>query len=711
MNSADSPLQRPVQTLGGITPEQLRSLARLGIRRVHHLLFHFPRDYQVVDPSVEIAELEEGTTVAVVGEVAEVDSYQTAAGQLICGVLIRQGSHFLRATWFNQPFVRGKYHVGQRVRATGRVRFRGLRWEMAHPQVTVLAPDEESRGPQVMPVYPLTAGIKQPFLRRLIQRAVTKFAQFLDEALPLELRESRQLLSIRDAVRMLHDPVDELSRDAALRRFRYQELLTLQLAMAWQTVQRQRVVRAPELLLDTRIDARIRRLLPYALTADQDRVVSEIADDMGSSVPMHRLLQGEVGSGKTLVAAYAMLLAIAHGYQTALMAPTEILAHQHFEIFQRLLQQSRVRMALLAGSITARERRERLAELAAGQLDLVVGTHALASDEVRFQRPGLVVVDEQHKFGVQQRSELRGGELAPHYLTMSATPIPRSLARALMGDLKISTIRELPPGRQSVHTYLGAEDDRAKWWDFFRRKLNEGRQGLIVSPFIARRDDDDADDSDGGRDERKSAETLCESLAQGELEAYRIDVLHGRMQHHERLLAMEDFRSGKTQVLIATSLIEVGIDVPNAAVMTIEHADRFGLAQLHQLRGRVGRGSFPGYVCLYSTSEDAQVRQRLAKFAQTTSGFDVAELDLQLRGPGDLLGTRQHGSLPFRAADLARDIELLEHAGLDARQILAADPDLAGEQWQWIKRTLQRRYGELVESGDTTLPGKTLQSE
>ncbi len=466
--------------------------------------------------------------------------------------------------------------------------------------------------------------------------------------------------------------------------------MILQLALALKRQQVYEALPAFPLELTAKIDARIRRLLPFELTAGQNQAIEEIAADMARPHPMNRLLQGDVGSGKTIVAVFAMLLAVAHKTQVVLMAPTEVLARQHVDTLSRLLASSHTHIGLLTGGQTAKARQALLAEIESGEVRIVVGTQAVVANELTYDRLGLVVIDEQHKFGVRQRAALRGGEAQPHYLVMTATPIPRTMAMTLFGDLDVTTLADAPPGRQSVHTYAPPADDRPRWWEFFRKKLREGRQGFVVVPLV-----------DGSEDvQATSLSEAYESLANGELEAFRIGLMHGRMTPNEKEAAMTAFRHGETQVLVATSVVEVGIDVPNATLMTVEGAERFGLAQLHQLRGRISRGSHPGYCCVFSNATTDEAQQRLAAFVESNDGFRLAELDFQMRGPGDLLGTRQHGLPPLRIADLLRDTEVLEEARADARAMVAADPRLARPELASLRRMVLVRYGKSLDLGD-----------
>jgi ATP-dependent DNA helicase RecG len=445
------------------------------------------------------------------------------------------------------------------------------------------------------------------------------------------------------------------------------------------------------LVATAEIDARIRRRLPFELTAGQQTAIREIAADIARETPMNRLLQGEVGSGKTVVALYAMLVAVAHGFQAALMAPTEILAQQHADTLAEILRASRVRHRLLSGSLTAKERQQVLADIAAGNVDVVIGTHAIVQKDVQFAKLGLVVIDEQHKFGVRQRAALRQGQQSPHYLVMTATPIPRTVSMTIFGDLDVSTLRDMPPGRRPVNTYLVTPDKQAKWWHFVRDKLRAGRQAYVVAPLVEESQNVAA----------ASVAAAFERLTNGELSAFRVGVIHGRMTPHEKESAIADFRSGKTQVLVSTSVIEVGVDVRNACVMVVDSAERFGLAQLHQLRGRVGRGAFPGYCAVLVEDERSEEsRERLDAFVATNDGFELAELDFRLRGPGDLFSAQQHGLPPLRIADLRSDLAVLEQARRHAEQLFSSDPGLTRAEHARLRRQMLVRYGSALELSD-----------
>lgn len=687
-------LGTPVQFLKGVGPQRAELLAKLGLHYAADLLFCFPRAYQNMSELREISQLEEGKLASVVGVIEEIDLRNTGPGKSLLGLLVRQGPQYLRCLWFNQPWMRQKLAEGRRVLISGEPKQEGLRWEMVHPRVEFLADDEDAPAGRILPVYSLTEGINQTQMRRAISGVVESHAALVEDVFPADYLEAHRLWPISAALPQIHEPESEASLEQARRRFIYQELLVLQLALAFRKWRLAHQRQAPPLPTSSKIDARITRLFPFELTAGQRQAIDEIAADMARPFPMNRLLQGDVGSGKTVVAMYALLLAVAHGYQAALMAPTEILARQHLQTLGTALAASKVRLALLTGALTAAERSDVLAKIAAGEIDVVIGTHAVthavAKSGVEFKKLGLVVIDEQHKFGVRQRAALKKAGVDPHYLVMTATPIPRTVGMTLFGDLDVSTLREPPPGRQSVHSYLATDDQRMRWWHFFRQKLDEGRQGYVIAPLV----------EEAETVEAANVQATFEALRNGELNGYRLGLLHGRMTPAEKDAAMQAFRAGRTQVLVATSVVEVGVDVPNATLMTIEGGERFGLAQLHQLRGRISRGAHSGYLCVFATPASDDVEERLDAFTKTSDGFDLAELDFNLRGPGDLFGTKQHGLPPLLIADLRRDVAVVEEARRDAQALIDSDPELDNPAFARLRRMVFRRYGEALDLGD-----------
>ncbi len=682
-------LATPVQFLKGVGPARADVLARLDLHTARDVLFFFPRTYQDMTELRDVDQLEEDKLQSVCGTVEEFELRGSQPGRCMLGVLVRSASGHLRGMWFNQPFMQEKFKVGQRVVFSGKPKHQGLVWQMSHPKVDFLADDDETPKGRIVPVYPLTEGILQWQMRKVVAEAVAAFADLLEEVFPEDYRQVHNLWPLQRAIRQIHSPDGAEELAAARRRLAYQELFLLGLALALKR-QQQHQRQAPPLEATAQIDARIRRLFPFELTAGQQQAIADLRADMAQSRPMNRLLQGDVGSGKTVVALYAMLLAVAHGHQAVLMAPTEILARQHALTIRRLLTDSQVRRAELIGGLPANVRTAMLEEIAAGRIDLIVGTQAVLQEDVRFARLGLVVIDEQHRFGVRQRAALRQTGPDPHYLVMTATPIPRTVTMTLFGDLDVSVLAELPPGRQKVHTYVAGDEKREPWWAFVRKKLDEGRQGFVVVPLV----------EDSEQSSAASVQAAYEALANGELEAYRLAMIHGRMTSEEKDAAMDRFRRGETQVLVSTSLVEVGVDVPNATLMTIESGERFGLAQLHQLRGRIGRGKHPGFCCVFAAPQTQESQERLKAFESTSDGFALAEIDFRLRGPGELFGTRQHGLPPLRVADLQQDAALLAEARRDAAELVAADPGLSQPQHVILRQRMLARYGKALDLGD-----------
>jgi len=669
-----------------------KRLDRLGIRREQDLLLHLPLRYEDETRVVPIGTLRAGQRAQVEGEV--VRSEVSGHGRRVLQVDLRDdtGAVGLRFLHFYGSQLR-QFEPGKRVRASGEVRGGLFGLEIVHPHYRLVR-DGEPLPTRLTPVYPTAAGIAQALLRAAVARALRSVD--LKETVPPDCVARLALPPLMRSLRHLHAPPPDVSMvaleersDPAWRRVIFDELLAQQLSL-----RRARAARADrEAVPLARRDLvdRIRADLPFTLTGAQDRAWREVSADLAASQPMNRLVQGDVGSGKTAVALYAMLLAVANEHQAALMAPTEVLARQHFQKLQESLHGSRVHIDLLVGSLTASQRQEVLQRLALGTTDLVVGTQALASEQVAFAKLGLVVIDEQHKFGVEQRASLRGGEQAPHYLVLSATPIPRTLTMTAFGDLDVSILRDKPPGRMPVHSYLAKPEQESSWWNFVAKQVDQGRQAYVIAARVSQSDEEGL----------QGAQQVYQQLQAGPLQHLALGLLHGRMEGAEKQATLDQFASGSIDVLVATTVVEVGIDVPNATVMTILDADRLGLSQLHQLRGRVSRGSFPGYVCLMVRQSLAQQEnQRLEAFIASDDGFQLAEVDWKLRGPGDLLGTRQHGLPQFRIADLIRDQAVVETTQAAARAILQADPLLDGPPWARLKKQVLARHGQSLDFGD-----------
>jgi len=716
-----------IQFVPGVGSQRAPMMHRLAIRTAGQALFFFPRSYEHPNQWMEVGELRDGVPAALVGRITEVDVASRSAGKSVLGVLVENETGAVRLLFFNQPFRMKTLVRGSRVIVSGVPKLAGFRFEFIHPQVTILGEEEPVPEGRILPIYPLVEGLKQSHIRRATAAVVDALADGVDEVLGDELRQeatrriaaaftqspdtpptaSEPLLAlpaIATALREVHQPTSQSQLDAARSRLIFQELLVLQLALAIRRRKLTTDLTAPSLPPSAIIDARIRNRFPFELTSDQIQAMNEIGRDMARQFPMNRLVQGDVGSGKTVVAQYAMLLAVAHRHQAVMMAPTEVLARQHVQTLSRCLAQSRVRIGLLCGSLTAAERRDVLRQSAAGEIDVLVGTQALLYGEISFAKLGLCVIDEQHKFGVDQRRALRRGGIDPHYLVLTATPIPRTLTMTMFGDLDVSTLKQKPPGRGAVHTYLAVDGWRERWWRFVAQRIDEGRQAFVVTPRISSEKTDDtqpdAIDDPAGEDV-SSAMATFEQLRDGPLAGYRIDLLHGRMSTEEKTAAMERFAQGRTQVLVSTTVIEVGIDVPNATVMTVLGAERFGLAQLHQLRGRVSRGVHDGHVCLFTDRNDtADENDRLKTFTETHDGFEIAEADFRLRGPGDLMGRRQSGMPPLMIADLTRDEAILSLARQMAQEMIDADADLSDPAMSKLKAQVMRRYGDVLSLGD-----------
>ena len=666
------PLAAPVTVVRGVKGALQWKLVKLGVATVRDLLYLFPNrhnDFASVRTIAELKLNEEQTTVVSIWSAAVARLGRREGTQAVVG----DDTGTIRVVWFNQPYLAGQLKTNDRVVLSGKVTlFNGLK-TMESPEWDRLNEDDLTHTGRLVPVYPLTQGLSQRVLRRAVKETVYRFAPVAGEPLPVDLRQRHDLPELTWSLRQMHYPDSPAEQEQARRRVAFEELLCVQLVvlerrLAWQDG------RAGAFALDDSL-ATYRTALPFALTGAQERVLDEVTADIRTARPMARLLQGDVGSGKTAVAAAALLVAVANGYQGALMAPTEILAEQHYATLQQLLgglaiAGRRLRIELLTGSQRAATKREAAEAVATGAVDIAVGTHALIQEGVGFAKLGLTVVDEQHRFGVMQRAALRervadGGGPTPHLLVMSATPIPRTLALTLFGDLDVSVIDEMPPGRQAVDTRWVGPAERAGAYAFVRDQVQQRRQAFVVCPLI----------EESAAVQTRSATQEYERLSREVFPELRLGLLHGRMAAAEKGGVLGAFRQGELDVLVATTVIEVGIDIPNATVMVIEGADRFGLAQLHQLRGRVGRGADRSYCLLLSDDPGQGARQRLKLLEETNDGFALAEADLRLRGPGDYFGTRQSGLPEFQAADFS-DVRLIESARQEAMRLLAADPRL-----------------------------------
>jgi len=658
----------PLRYLPGVGPHRATLLAKLGLATVEDALYFLPARHEDRTRLLPLRSVVPGETASVTGVVRGVSPPPRGRPRNPLAVLLGDGSGFLSCVWFNQPYLARVFERGQRLYVHGKVqRYRGgpLQMQVKDYEIVDEAPEEERlHTGRLVPVYRLTQGLTQRPMRRLMRRLVESHAGRLPDPVPAALRRARRLPPLASALGGAHFPATATEHAAARRRLVYDDFFLFELGLA---IRRHREGREPGLCLNPpgALASRLRAALPFALTAAQERVWREIRADMAAEYPMNRLLQGDVGSGKTLVAALALVTAVEAGRQAAFMAPTEILAEQHLGTLTALLTPLGVRVALLTNAVRGAARTSLLAAVARGEVDCVVGTHALVQEGVAFARLGLAVVDEQHRFGVAQRATLRGKGERPDVLVMTATPIPRSLALTLYGDLDVSLLDELPPGRTPVKTVARSEARRGRIYGFLREQVAAGRQVYVVCPLV---EESEALDL-------QAATEMAERLGREVFPDLRVGLLHGRMPFADKERVMAAFKAGAIHILVSTSVIEVGIDVPNASVMVVEHAERFGLSQLHQLRGRVGRGPWRSY-CILLGGAQGDARRRIEAMTRTGDGFKIAETDLALRGPGEFFGTRQSGLPEFRIGDLVRDGAALVAARKDALALVAQDPYL-----------------------------------
>jgi ATP-dependent DNA helicase RecG len=677
-------LSMPVQFLKGVGPAKAKIFAEMGVETAGDLLGYFPRDWVFAPQASKIADIEPEQEVTIKGLVESTD-YQGYRKSRIFEAIVADETDACRIVWFHGGYLQKQLEPGMVIMASGKVSIYKHQIQLTNPKFMILkdgSPEPEkffSGG-----VYHARGNLSSGRIKKILRPLVEQAQELVDELFDEQFRSRAELIERGKAYKWIHQPEDQKQLKQAKRRLKYDELFLMQLGLALRRYHVRHDCGAEAMRLTEQIDKRIRKRFPFLLTEDQEKVIGEIVSDMSQAVPMNRLLQGDVGSGKTVVALYAALLAVANGKQVAIMAPTEVLANQHFISIERYLKGSRVRRALITGGMTGLKRKELLAEVRRGQIDIVVGTVALLQSDIEFKDLGFVVIDEQHKFGVEQRGKLRQ-KVRPHCLVMTATPIPRTLAMTAFGDLDVSLIKHRPPGRGTVITRWVDKKDRLKAFDFIRERLRAKRQAFFVYPRINSSDEDS---------DVKAAVEEYERLSKEVFSEYRVELLHGRMQSQQKSEVMDSFRKGRIDVLVSTVVIEVGVDVPNATIMVIEGADRFGLAQLHQLRGRIGRGEAKSYCLLFCESESEAARERLEVMERTNDGFEIAEHDLRLRGPGEMFSTRQHGLPDLKIANIIDDYDLLMMARKDAFEMVESDPYLTAEKHKNIRRALISRFGD-----------------
>lgn len=717
-------LDTPIQFVKGVGPKRAERFLNLEIRTVRDLLRHWPHRYEVERAGRPIGQLVADQIISARGEIGAVRVVGRGRRARFEATLVDETGR-LHLTWFNGGYLVNKLHAGMIICVQGKTkRYDGGYLQMVNPKWTQINEETPSSTNEledrIRPVYPATEDLASETIDKVVRTLLeTDILAQVTDHLPSEYRKKRELPACADAVRMIHAPQNESEVADARRRFVFDEFLLLQLAIAMKRRERRAGLHAPPLAWNATIDQHIRARFPFDLTKAQDSAIKEITGDLACCVPMNRLLQGDVGSGKTVVALYAMLMAVVEkAHQAALMAPTEILAEQHFFSISTMLKDADLRIELLTGRLTAKERNAIHQAVAHGKVDLVIGTHAILSERVKFRSLALVVIDEQHRFGVEQRAALREraaaisnvavgdsqkelfgerpskreavDDLTPHTLVMTATPIPRTMALTVFGDLDISTIDELPPGRSPVITKVVTDDRRDAVHEYVADRVRQGEQAYVVVPAI--------DESPGA--DLKYVKEHAAQLAAGPFAGLKIAEMHGRMKRDTRARIMHRFRQNEINILVATTVIEVGVDVPNATIIIVEHAERFGLSQLHQLRGRVGRSHQQSLCIFFAKATTDEAIKRLEAIRSTTNGFEIAERDFEIRGMGEIFGTRQSGASPFRIAQFPRDFALLRMARRDAQEWIERDPELSDQAHLLLRKRLMAEVGHHFGIGD-----------
>ncbi|MHC4425120.1 MAG: ATP-dependent DNA helicase RecG [Planctomycetota bacterium] len=683
-------LSMPVRYLKGVGPARAKTFAQLGVETVGDLLEYFPRDWNFLPEPTKIGQMRPNQTVTIIAMVESID-YQSYRRQPIFEALISDDTGVCRIVWFHGGFLRNQLEPGQIIMASGKAALYKHQLQLTNPKFLVLD-EEHPRSAEHFSggVYPACSRLSSAQIKRIIAPLLNSLTELVSEFYDKGFLGKTNLVGRKDAFAWVHSPPDETKLAQARRRLKYDELFLMQLGLALRRHKIQHFSMAAPCVCTDEIDSRIRKRFPFLLTEDQDDCISEIAADMGKSQPMNRLLQGDVGSGKTAVALYAALLAVANKMQVAIMAPTEILAGQHSLSIERYLKKSNVERILITGGLTGKKRNEVLNTVRSGEIDIVVGTVALLQEDVEFKKLGLVIIDEQHKFGVHQRAQLRK-QATPHCLVMTATPIPRTLAMTAFGDLDVSVINRSPPGRGVVITRWVNRHNRRKAHEFIRERLKAKKQAYFVYPRITAVEQ--ASDVKAATDEWKCLSTTV-------FPEFTVELLHGQMPSARKQQTMSEFRRGKIDVLVSTIVVEVGVDVPNATIMVIEGADRFGLAQLHQLRGRIGRSEAKSYCLLFAETGNETAKSRLEIMTRSNDGFEIAEHDLRLRGPGEMFSTRQHGLPDLKIANIVDDFDLLVMARRNAFELVSEDPMLAKAEHKNIRQALLAKFGDALGLAD-----------
>ena len=677
-------LNKDVKYVKGVGPNRIQLLNKLKIYTLKDLITYYPRDYEDRSKPQNVCDCEDGTEVLIEAmPISKITEYRKGK-MIISRLIVRDQTGTCYITWYNQGYLKNRFIPMKFYRFFGKVSKKGNRLEMNSPVFDEI--EQTKNTGKIIPIYPLTYELKQSTLRRIIENGLAEVDGKLEETLPEYILKENNLLDINTAINRIHFPIDFSDYNKSRDRLVFEELLTTQLALLKLKNNYEREKNGIEFSKEVKMSDVI-NILPFKLTKAQLRVLEEIDNDMESQRPMNRLLQGDVGSGKTVVAMISAYKAVKSGYQAAIMAPTAILASQHLEGFQSILSQFGIRCELLISSITKKKKTEILEKLQNGEIDILIGTHALLEENVVFKNLGLVVTDEQHRFGVKQRATIATKGKNPDTIAMSATPIPRTLALILYGDLDISIIDELPPNRKKIETFAVRKGMTERVNQFIRKQIDDGRQAYIVCPLVEENEELGL----------KSVIELEEKYKNETFSNYKVAYLHGKMKKKEKDEIMEKFKNGEIQILIATTVIEVGVNVPNASIMVVENAERFGLAQLHQLRGRVGRGEYQSYCILKFDGNSETIRQRMKVMCDTNDGFIISEKDLELRGSGDFFGTEQHGIPEFKIANLFEDMGTLKKVQKIAMQIMADDPLLEKEKNAKLNELIKSKFSSRIE--------------
>ncbi|HIU52295.1 MAG TPA: ATP-dependent DNA helicase RecG [Candidatus Merdicola faecigallinarum] len=679
-------LEKEIQYIKGVGPNRAKLLQKLGIHTLKDLITYYPRDYEDRNKPSEIAYLQDGQEALIEAiPVSKVSEIRTKNKRVVLyKLMVRDSTGTCILTWYNQSYLKNRFKVGEIYKFFGKVKRVGGHIEMMSP-VYDLEKTNKNTG-KIIPIYPSTYQLSQNTIRQIMENGLNLVKSKLQETMPEFIKQRYQLINYEEAITRIHFPNDFNEFKQARRRLVFEELLSMQLALL--TLKNQYMTEEEGISFSKEVKmSDVINQLPFHLTKAQEKVLEEIDRDMEDRKTMNRLLQGDVGSGKTAVSIIASYKAVKSGYQVAIMAPTAILATQHLESFKQLLDPFHIRCELLVSSITKKKKEEILERLENGEIDIIIGTHALLEENVRFKKLGFIVTDEQHRFGVKQRGTIVAKGENPDVLVMTATPIPRTLALILYGDLDISIIDELPPNRKKIDTYAVRKEMEARVNQFIKKQIDEGRQAYIVCPLVEENEEMNL----------KSVTELAEKYKKEVFKEYRVEYLHGKMKNKEKDEIMMKFKEGEIDILIATTVIEVGVNVPNASIMVVENAERFGLAQLHQLRGRVGRGEYQSFCILKYEGKSETIQKRMKVMTDTNDGFIISEKDLELRGTGEFFGTKQHGMPEFKIANLFEDMPILKEVQKLASQLIDEDPKLEKKENKLLKEMVKEKFHDRLE--------------